>query len=509
MGLRANILANVGGQVASAAIALLLAPLFVQQLGLAAWGLVGVLVVLSAWFNLLDVGLTPAITRELARAEAGEAGVATAAGLVRCVEWIYLALALAIVAAMTMLAAPIVDGWLRLEGEAGAAGTTALAWMGVIIACRLAENVYRAVLSGLQRMVLLNLLGTAAALLRWAGALAWVLASGRGMVALFEWQAGASLLSLAVFALAARRRLTGLPGFDGAVRADWSALRRVRAFAGGMAATTLLAFALTQVDKILLSRLLSLADFGAYMLATSLADTLALLAAPLYAALVPRFTQLIAQGDEAAVLALYRRAAQCLAAVLMPCALLLVIHAEAVARVWTGVPALAAQIAPLLAMLAAGRALNAVLHVPAALQVGAGWSSLAAGLNAAAVLVLVPLILWSVPRWGAVAAAGCWLGLNGAYLMAVSWRMHQRLLRRERWRWLAAGVLAPAVVSALVMGASTALPLPDGRALLGLWLVALVLVAAALSAWVLPEARTVLRAAARALSARRSGRGPV
>src|SRR5688572_1927103 len=88
--LRTNVVANVGGQVAAAAIAVLLAPWFVQRLGLEAWGLVGLLVVVSAWFNLIDVGFTQSITREIARATANDTTPQEAGDLVRCIEWIYL-----------------------------------------------------------------------------------------------------------------------------------------------------------------------------------------------------------------------------------------------------------------------------------------------------------------------------------------------------------------------------------------------------------------------------------
>ena len=68
---------------------------------------------------------------------------------------------------------------------------------------------------------------------------------------------------------------------------------RVRRFATGIALSSILGLLLTQIDKFLLSRLLPLGDFGLYMLAVTLADALALLAAPLYGVLVPRFAELL------------------------------------------------------------------------------------------------------------------------------------------------------------------------------------------------------------------------
>ena len=491
MSLRTNVVANVGGQVAAAAIALLLAPWFVQRLGLEAWGLVGLLVVVSAWFNLIDVGFTQSITREIARATANDTTPQEAGDLVRCIEWIYLPAMLLVALVMWLAAEPLASGWLRLQAPFDAVAGQAIALMGVIVGARIYENIYRAVLSGLQQMVVLNALSTAFALLRWLGAVLWVLASDRGVVALFEWQAGTALLSLICFGLLARSRLRDLCREP---QARWSALLRVRGFAAGIAASSLLAFALTQVDKLLLSRLLPLAELGTYVLAAALADTLALLAGPLYSALVPRFAQLSEARNTEAMGRLYQSAAQCLAAVLMPCAVLLVLQAEPVARVWTGSNELAAQVGPLVALLAAGRMLNAVMHVPAALQVGTGWTSLASRLNLFAVVLLVPLILWSVPRCGVPAAAACWLALNIGYLVLGTLWMHRRLLPAERWRWLQGGVLLPLALATVWMMLGALVPLGSGRTLQGVVLALLLGGAIVVLTLTLPAPRALVMA---------------
>ncbi|WP_241194036.1 hypothetical protein [Pseudomonas synxantha] len=46
-------------------------PLYIKYMGAEAYGLVGFFTMLQAWFNLLDLGLTPTIGRETARYRAG------------------------------------------------------------------------------------------------------------------------------------------------------------------------------------------------------------------------------------------------------------------------------------------------------------------------------------------------------------------------------------------------------------------------------------------------------
>ena len=250
---RANVVANYGGQIFASALAFALAPLFVRELGLEAWGLVGILAILSAWFNLVDVGLTPAITREIARTAEGDEFAAHAGDLVRCVEVVYLGIGVLIAALLALGADSIASGWLQLGSLAAREAGLSIALMGLIIALRLYENIYRSILSGFQELVALNALSTVFALLRWGGGLAFVMLSGTGVVGLFAWQVGAAAVSLACFALVARRRLRGLCAV---AKADFAALRRIQGFASGIAATSVLGFLLTQVDKILLSKLL-------------------------------------------------------------------------------------------------------------------------------------------------------------------------------------------------------------------------------------------------------------
>lgn len=492
MSFRVNVLANYGGQIVASALALLLAPLFVDQLGLEAWGLVGLLMVLSAWLNLVDVGLTPAITREIARATPGEPSAVRAGQLVCSVERVYALLLVAIVLLIFVGADTVVTQWLTLQQLSQDDARLSVQLMGAIVALRICENIYRSILTGLQELVTLNLLAVFFAVVRWAGGLLFVVSSDTGVVGLFVWQLGCAVLSLVAFAAIGRWRLRRLCPSP---RVDYASLHRIRGFASGIAATTFLGFLLTQVDKLLLSRLLPLSDFGLYMLAVSLADALALLAAPLYGALVPRFAQLSHACEADKLGAIYMRASQCLAAVLMPCAFLLAVHGEAVVLAWSGSSSLAFQLAPLVGLLALGRMLNALMQIPAALQVAAGWTSLGAQLNLFAVVVLVPLILWQVPQHGAMAYAWCWLALNAGYLTAGTWLMHRRLLPGLLRRWLVQAVAIPAVASASWMLAAAAVfDWPDSRVGLSLALTSTLLGAIALMVVLMPATRAMLGA---------------
>ena len=65
--LRRNILANSLSQIYVMAIGVVMAPVYLSFMGKEAFGLIGFFTMMTAWFQLLDMGLTPTLARETAR----------------------------------------------------------------------------------------------------------------------------------------------------------------------------------------------------------------------------------------------------------------------------------------------------------------------------------------------------------------------------------------------------------------------------------------------------------
>ena len=79
---------------------------------------------------------------------------------------------------------------------------------------------------------------------------------------------------------------------------SWRALSSIKNYASGMLGLSLLSLAMTQTDKLILSKVLSLADFGIYTLASAVALSLQMLISPITKAWFPRLTQIQEIGDQ-------------------------------------------------------------------------------------------------------------------------------------------------------------------------------------------------------------------
>lgn len=462
-------------------------PLYIRYLGMEAYGLIGLYAVMQAWLMLLDMGVAPTLNREMARFTAGAHTACTIRNLLRSLEVVGLVMATIVWATVWSASTWLASDWLRADRLPIAEVAQSVSVMAWVLALRLVEGVYRGALLGLQRQVWLNVVNAGLATARWAGSVAvlhWVSPS---IGAFFIWQGLVSGLSVLVFAAAVHR---ALPRCEATERFSMKPILAIRGFAGGMVVTTVLALLLTQVDKILLSRLLSLEAFGHYTFAATVAGALLMLVGPVSQAFYPRLTELVIKGDADILAATYHLGAQLVSVLIVPAALMMVVFGEMLLSLWTGDANLAQSTSPLLALLALGTMLNGFMHIPYMLQLAHGWVGFAARVNLVAVAILIPAIFWVTPRYGAVGAAWVWVVLNAGYVLIGVHFMHSRLLPSEKTRWYLHDVFMPATYSALVIGASYLLA-PAGLGRIGafVWFAATLLGAYAATVLGVPRYR--------------------
>jgi O-antigen/teichoic acid export membrane protein len=427
-----NVVANYAGQAWSAAIGLAFLPLYIRYLGVEAYGLIGLFTVLQACLSLLDMGMTPALSREMARFTAGAHTRQEIWNLLRSLETICFGVAVLVAIGIWAASDYLASDWLRTERLSSDIVADTLGIMAFVVGVRFCEGIYRGSLLGLQRQVQYNTANAALSTLRHTGAagvLAWLSPT---IEAFFLWQAGVSLITILVFA---RGVYGALPQPAARPRFSYRALSGIWRFASGVMAISLLSLLLTQVDKVLLSRLLTLEAFGYYSLAATVVGALYMVVGPITQAVYPRMVELSSRVEEPRLISVYHQAAQFISVVTAPAVALLYFFAGGVIFAWSGDATLAENTAPILSALIVGTFLNGLMWMPYHCQLAHGWTGLALRVNTVAVAALVPAIFWVVPRYGAVGAAWIWVALNAGYVLIAIQLMHRRLLRQEKWRW--------------------------------------------------------------------------
>jgi O-antigen/teichoic acid export membrane protein len=489
-----NILVNVAGTGLAIVVFLAVVPVYLRLLGAEAYGLVGLLTSVMIAATALDLGLGPTMNREAARMTAQPTagdGFADVAATLQAACWV---VGIAAGVSFAVLAPAMATRWLSFSTLSVDEVRSALGLMGVALPALVVRGFYLAALNGLQRQGLANLVQVGGTLARAAVTVTALKVVAPTATVFFVTQLVLFYVEVAVLAAALRGSLP-VTARRGRVRPE--AIRPVLRFSGGMAGTMVLGLALMSMDQVILSAILPLAEFGYYTLAVTVAAAVGQVVRPVTTAVYPRFSQLFERGDVRGAAEDYHFFSQLVAVVVLPLGALLVFFPGDVLALWTRDPELVRHAAVVLSLRTLGTVINALMHVPHVVQLAFGWSTLGAGINAVAVIVIAPVIFAFSLLWGGPGAALAWTVLNLGVLLVAMARMHSRVLPGELARWYGHLLLPAVAVAAVGALARAAMPEALGAAARLGWLAATGTLAAGAAVSVATTVRRRVVAAAR------------
>ena len=169
MSLKSNVAANYFGQGWQALMNFAFVPIYIKYLRVEAYGLIGIFAFLQAWLVLLDMGLKPALGREMARFTAGAHDVQSIRDLLRSVELIGIAIAIAISLGIWAASGWLATHWVTAKHIPVEVVAHAFALMGLVAALRFLQDIYVSGSIGLQRQVPQNIVISITATLRGLG----------------------------------------------------------------------------------------------------------------------------------------------------------------------------------------------------------------------------------------------------------------------------------------------------------------------------------------------------
>ena len=423
-------------------------PIYIKYLGMEAYGLVGIYVLLQSWFMLLDMGMTPTLSREMARFMGGGHTEKSISDLLRSLEVLLFLIAFSVFLFFYFFSDWIANNWISASKLSIDTIAQSIQVVGIIISLRFIEGLYRSAIVGLQDQVWLNIFLSFVAFVRSFGAVLLLIYISSDIRIFFIWQAFVS--TIAVIGLLVRLRSI-LPVSENKAQFSWSSLREVWEFARGMIATTFLSLMLTHADKLLLSNLLPLEDFGRYSLAWTVGNTILILVSPVAQSYGPKFTELTASRKEKELVFTYHQGSQLMTLMVLPAALILIFFSKELLTVWTGNAVLSANISPLVSIIALGTTFNALMNLPFLIQLSYGYSSFAAKVNFIELIILIPGLYFIVPKYGVMAAALIWLLINASYILVVLHVMHRFILKAEKFNWYFNDFLYPTIPVLLTM----------------------------------------------------------
>jgi len=380
-------------------------------MGAEAYGLVGFFIMLQAWFNLLDIGLTLTVARETARLSSGAGNTLQYRSLVRALERIFLFVAVAGGSIMLLASNKIATDWLNTTQLSIMEVQNSLYIIAFIVPLRWMCGLYRGIITGFEKLVGLSFFNSSIATIRFFGVLPVLIFLNSAPSTFFYFQLVITIFEYLALLFTAHRMLPPVP-LGEKIKWGWASLKPTLKFSLTIAFTSIVWVCVTQMDKMVLSGILPLSEYGYFTLAVLVAGGILVVSGPVGAALMPRMANLEAQGKHAELILLYRQSTQLVAVVAGAITTTVALGSETILLAWTGDAIISNQAAPILTLYAWGNGMLALAAFPYYLQYAKGDLRLHLIGNAIFIVLLIPAIVIAATRYQGIGAGYVWLTIN-------------------------------------------------------------------------------------------------
>jgi O-antigen/teichoic acid export membrane protein len=441
-----HVLANLGGTIWSAAIGIAFVPIYVTRLGIESYGLIGFIAALQVWFSLLDMGFTTTLNREMAQASSKLTEAKRVRNLLRTLEVVVVTVALIIIIALGFLGGSIARRWLQVEHLNVDEVESVMSIAGIIIALRWISGLYAGALQGLQDQVWLNGARIALSTSRAVGSVIVLYFISNTVLSFFIFQCLTFFLENIIFIFRVYRKI---PADGSRGKFSLASLGSVWKYSASVAFFSLLGTILAQSDKVLLSKLVSLSEFGVYSLAAVVAGVITMAASSVYSAAFPRFAS--HHHEQSEVLKEFSFMSQLSSFLIIPAALTILLFADNFMQFFLHKQQLSGNEGFLLGIIVLGTMLNSLMYLPVALLLASGKTRKLVMINVVSIVFFLPGILYFVPIYGIIAAAWIWFGLNLGYITFGAIYIFIEFPKFKIGKWYFFDLLIPILISAAVL----------------------------------------------------------
>ncbi len=438
--LKQNIVANYASQIYVTAVGILILPLYIKYMGAEAYGLVGFFTMLQTWFALLDVGLTPTIGRETARYNGGAMSALAYRQFFRALNIIFAGIAVIGGGGLWLLSDFIVAHWLNVAELPLDDVVLAVEIMAFSVALRWTGGLYRGVIAGFESLVWLSGFNALAATVRFLGVFLSMWLFGFTPFVFFMYQLVVALVELILVFIKAKKLL---PRVDAAEAIGWSfrPVSSVIRFSLTIAFISSVWIFVTQADKLVLSGILSLEEYGYFTLSVLVASGVIVAASPIGMAVMPTMARLRAEGNNQEMMKVYHNATRLVSLIGGCGAIVLSLCAKPLTMLWIGDAEISTKITPIIQLYAAGNGFLVVAALPYYLQYSLGDLRCHVIGSLGLAFLLLPLQVIAANEFGAVGAGVVWVSMNALFLLVWVAYTHRKLIPGIHFSWLYRNVL--------------------------------------------------------------------
>lgn len=406
-----KLLINIISKVWVVVAGILVVPAYLTYLGKEAYGLISFYAIMNGTLALLDLGLSTALTRQVATYSANESSRYRIGALVSTVEIIYVVIGLIAALIIWLLSPFIALHWLQANSIDTQILRFSIVAMGLLFAVQWPLAVYNGGLIGEGKQDKVALIGIIGVTIKSVIVIPFLAYGFNNLYFFFTWQIIISIIVSLISRYILFQPLIITNRFS---KLEFKAIFQ---FSKGMFSIALITFFLTQLDKLMLSRMVSLEQIGFYNIAFLLGTSVSFFISTLQTVFFPPLTSSLAAGDQSKAQALFKQFMQLIAVLSAITGFFLIFFGKELLLVWTHNNEVANQAYPILITIAIGSMCNSIMVPPYNYMLASGNTSYTFKQNILVTFLSVPLLYVLILNYGTIGAGIVWLLINLGYVI--------------------------------------------------------------------------------------------
>lgn len=443
-----NLVANFFGQIYTGLITIIFFPLYIEYLGIESFGIISFYILVQTWFNLLDLGMSPTLTREFAVIQNNFKSIEKVQNILRSFEILIFSLAIISMSLIVFSSSYIVESWLNIENLNLDIVTKCIIIIGILVGSRLLEAIYKGSLLGLNKHVHYNVFNIFIVSFRVLGSVFLLMYFEINIYQFFLWQLLSSIFSLTGLIILTYKFI---PKINLKPKFSFQQLSTVKNYTTGMFGITLLGMILMHSDKIIISKIMTVSEFGEYNLGVTVAGLVFYLSFPVVQTWFPIFCNHLKNKNEEKLIYNFHLSSQIISIFSSTFTLVVLFFSYDILIFWVNDEILVNAINPIIKLITLGNFFNIIYSIPYQLQLSFGWTKLSLNLNVVITLIFIPLLLFIVPIMGYIGAGYAWFFVNMIYFFIGIPLMFNKILIKEKWNWFFRDFFKPILISGFVL----------------------------------------------------------
>lgn len=403
-----NIIANYIGKFWALISGFIFIPFYIQILGFSSYSIISFTLIIASVMMVIDSGLSASLSREFSRSDIETSEKKNA---YRTLETIFLLIILLVFFLIFLFSPNISKNFVSTNSYSSKEIELFLKILGFDIAGQMLFRFYIGGLLGLEKQVLANKLQIAWSLFRNLFLIIIIFFFPK-LDIFFLWQAIITIVFSIIVKLFLEKHLFGKWQFRFELSVKKQALNRVLLFSSGMLLISLVAAINTQLDKIIISKLLPIETLGYYTLGVSVSLGIIALINPISVAILPRFTYLFSAKRNEEAINLFILLNNIIGVFLFSFMSIVALNSENILFAWTNNKDISHNAHKFLTILCIGNSMLALQILPFTISIANGKTALNNLLGIISIIITIPGYILITKYYGAEGVAFLYSGVQ-------------------------------------------------------------------------------------------------